>query len=87
MKENHNPEGGELQGKGVYLQQTKLSKSQYERLRMLAEQFGFTTVSAYIRFMTLNPALQATVNDIKRKVDLLFLKQGGLDEEKNGKRK
>jgi hypothetical protein len=52
--------------------QMRLTKSQKERLQLLAEQNGFKTISAFVKFQIFNPSLEMKVNQI-----LSILKEQG----------
>jgi len=42
----------------------KLTKTQKQRIRMLAEASGYKSISDYVRFMLLNPSLEEKFNQI-----------------------
>jgi Arc/MetJ-type ribon-helix-helix transcriptional regulator len=42
----------------------KLTKTQKQRIRMLAESSGYKSISDYVRFMLLNPSLEEKFNQI-----------------------
>jgi len=44
--------------------QVRLTKTQGERLKILAEGAGFNTVSSYVRFMLFNPTFEMKLNRI-----------------------
>ena len=56
----------------------RLSKSQKQRLQMLAEASGFTTVSAFVRSQCLNPSMEMKVNEI-----LAILKKNKTEEQED----
>jgi hypothetical protein len=42
----------------------KLTESQRNRLKILAENAGFNTVSGYVRFLAFNPSFEMKLNRI-----------------------
>jgi len=56
--------------------QVRLTKTQIERLRTLAEGAGFNTVSSYVRFTLFNPTFDMKLNRIIELVEKLQGKLG-----------
>ncbi|MBU0894562.1 MAG: hypothetical protein KKF48_02910 [Nanoarchaeota archaeon] len=48
----------------THTMQVRLTKTQGERLKILAEGAGFNTVSSYVRFMLFNPTFEMKLNRI-----------------------
>ncbi len=66
-------------GKGNVFVKIRVTESQNKRLRFLAEDSGFNTVSAYIRSQCLNPSMEVKLNQI---IKMLKEKEGEKDEKK-----
>jgi len=56
----------------------RLSKSQKQRLQMLAEASGFKTVSGWVRYQCLNPSIELKINQI---LSILKNKTGDQEDE------
>jgi len=60
MQEPSNP----VTERCTHLIQLKVSKTDWERMKLRAKTHGFSTLSAFLKFCALNPSLEEKVNKI-----------------------